>query len=242
MSRSGTAVIRPPAGGGYVLRSDLAQYCLPAANRDEARPLAWANAIALMFVGIACLGVRGPVFVIRELPKLDEPMPPVIVQVQDVKPPEPEELSLDEPPPEVVDTPVATVVVAVADPTTVNFAVPAVGNVQIVNSGAYAAPPPAEPQRYVPPTAPSIKNIRLGGNEFRSQAFKAPDQLFQRGQQGTATLLITVGENGVPSEVIVEKGTGYPELDRHTVEQVKRWVADVGPVRNYRISIALRPF
>jgi TonB family protein len=237
MSPSGTAEIPPPRAGGYVLRSDLAQYCLPSAQQDELRPLAYANAIALLFVAVASLGIRGPVFVIREPPRPEEPMPPIIVQMQPEDLPKPENISLEEPPPETQDTPVAPVIVAVADPTSVNFAVPAVGNVQIVNSAAYAAPPPADPQRYTPPPAPSLRNIRIGGGEFTRQDYDASkvSVFISRGMRGQIITLITVAPNGTVSDVQVEKGTGYPELDRFWVGEIRKWLAPVGEERRYRL-------
>lgn len=227
------------AGGNYVLRSDLAQYCLPQSGRDSTRPLAWANALALLFVFIGLLGLRGPVFVIRDLPKVEEAPPPPVILNQD-EPPPVTDVQLEQPPENLPEMTAAPAVMAVLNPESVSFAVPTVGPVQIVESGRYASPAPAAPATYRPPT-PSFTSIRFGGNEFRRQEFKPPDALFQRGQSGTATLLIVVGEDGVPNEVTVEKGTGYPELDQHCVEQVKRWVADVGPVRRYRIALMLVP-
>lgn len=226
--------------GGHVLRSDLAQYCLPQSNRDDLRPLAWANALALLFVGIGVMGLRGPVFVIRELPQIEEAPPPVVILNQDEPPPPTQDIQLEEAPQDLPDVAVAPVVMAVLNPQAVSFAVPTVGPVQIVESGRYASPAPAAPMVYRPPT-PTFTNIRFGGNEFRRQDFKPPDALFQRGMSGTVTLLIVVGEDGVPKEVTVEKGSGYPELDRYTVEQVKGWVAEVGPERRYRIAIMLVP-
>lgn len=232
-----TAPLTPGAGADYVLNSDLAQYCLPQSGRDEVRPLAWANALALLFVFIGLLGLRGPVFVIRDLPKVEEPTPPVILNQPD-EPPPATDVQLEQPPENLPEVTAAPVVMAVLNPESVSFAVPTVGPVQIVESGRYASPAPAAPATYRPPT-PSFTNIRIGGNEFRRQDFKPPDALFQRGQSGTATLLIVVGEDGKPTEVTVEKGTGYPELDRYCVDQVKRWVADAGPVRRYKIALML---
>lgn len=235
-----SAQIAARPSGSHVLRSDLAQYCLPQSNRDDLRPLAWANALALLFVFIGILGLRGPVFVIRELPRIEETPPPVVILNPDEPPPPTQDIQFDEAPLDLPDVAVAPVVMAVLNPQSVTFAVPTVGPVQIVESGRYASPAPAAPMVYRPPT-PAFTNIRFGGNEFRRQDFKPPDALFQRGQSGTITLLIVVGEDGVPREVTVEKGSGYPELDRYTVDQVKGWVADVGPERRYRIAIMLVP-
>src|SRR5687767_13851968 len=69
---------------GYALHSDLAQYCLPAANRDSYRKLAYVNSICSLFVLIGLAGVNPPV--------LEQKVPePVLhfVPVEIVQPPEP---------------------------------------------------------------------------------------------------------------------------------------------------------
>ncbi len=42
----------------YVLRDDLARLCLPAAQRDPDRQLAWVNSICLLFLLIGILGAH----------------------------------------------------------------------------------------------------------------------------------------------------------------------------------------
>lgn len=107
----------------YALKSDLAQFCLPAAARDANRKLAYVNSICLFFLIVGIVGMRNPVEFKKELPPLLEFMPVEIyvppVQQQTLPEPKP-----DEPPPPdtVVEMPQIATVVA-AEPSQVKFAV-----------------------------------------------------------------------------------------------------------------------
>src|SRR5262245_57088962 len=109
----------------YRLTSDLAQYSLPSANRDETRRLAWANSICLVFLGIAIIDLWQPVFQIRAVSPPAEPMAVIILPpVNDPEPlvntpdDKPDEEPLDDAP-----APILTPVL-VAAPTDVSFSVP----------------------------------------------------------------------------------------------------------------------
>ena len=43
---------------GYELKDELARLCLPAANRDPNRKLAWVNSICILFLLIGIFGAR----------------------------------------------------------------------------------------------------------------------------------------------------------------------------------------
>src|SRR5256884_4322790 len=69
---------------GYALHSDIAQFCLPAANRDANRKLAYVNSICLLFLVIGLAGLNPP--------KLEQKFPEraqEFVPVEIVQPPEP---------------------------------------------------------------------------------------------------------------------------------------------------------
>ena len=69
---------------GYALHSDLAQFCLPAANRDVNRILAYVNSICSLFLAIGLAGINPPVLEQKVPEPVQQFMPVEIVQ-----PPEP---------------------------------------------------------------------------------------------------------------------------------------------------------
>lgn len=226
------------SAGSHVLRSDLAQYCLPQSGRDETRVLAWANALALLFVCIGVLGLRGPVFVIRELPKVEE-LPREVIINQD-EPPPTQDVQLEEAPPDMPEvTAIPEVVMAVLNPESVSFAVPTVGPVQIVESGRYASPAPAAPVRAYQPPALQIKNIRFGGGEFTRQPYDQGkvSQLASRGMKGSYLVtVISIATDGTIKDVEVERGSGFPEFDAFWLGEItKKWLAPPGDERRYRM-------
>src|SRR5947207_4399263 len=99
---------------GYSLHSDIAQFCLPAANRDANRKLAYVNSICLLFLVVGLAGLNPP--------KIEQRVPEPIqefVPVEIVQPPEPPktEPQLQQDPEQQPDKPVdrpqiATVVAA----------------------------------------------------------------------------------------------------------------------------------
>lgn len=231
----------------YRLKSDLAAYCLPRANRDDTRKLAWANSICFMFVIVACLGLRQPVFVIREVSPLPEPMKAEILPPTDQEqtPPETQEEEPEDVAEEMVEVPVV-VPVLVAAAQDVSFSVPVEGYVAIAADARYVPPPPP-----VIPKAPPLDNlqrpefraIRFGGKEFRKQPPPNYPEEFQRSRiGGTVEALITVSTNGYPAKVEVGRSSGSPALDRHVCEFIRReWRAEAGEGANYRIAITFAP-
>src|SRR5439155_255135 len=63
ISAAGSSAVGGPAqfnAPGYALHSDLAQFCLPAANRDVNRILAYVNSICSLFLAIGLAGINPP--------------------------------------------------------------------------------------------------------------------------------------------------------------------------------------
>lgn len=232
----------------YRLNSDLARYCLPSANRDDARRLAWANSVCLLFLAVAALGIRQPVFVLREAPPPPEPLPIVILPppVEPEKDPteKPEE-PVEEELLESVDVP-SVAPVLVAAPQDVNFSVPVEGFTALSTDARFVPPPPTVIPKAPPPdNLPKLvfKAIRFGGKEFRKQPPPNYPEEFRRNRiGGTVEALITVDTNGLPSKVEVGKSSGSPALDRHVAEFIrKEWKADASETANYRIAITFVP-
>ncbi|MBL9134952.1 MAG: energy transducer TonB [Verrucomicrobiales bacterium] len=232
----------------YELKSDLAQYCLPSANRDDSRKLAWANSVCLMFVVVATMGLRQPVFVIRDPPPPPEPLPVVILPPQEHEPqPETEkpEEQQEEPLDDLADVPVVAPVV-VAAPQDVSFSVPVEGFVTISADARSVPPPPPVIPKIPPPDnipRPEFKIIRFGDKTFKKQPPPNYPEEFQRNRiSGTVEVLITVDTNGVPTKVSVGRSSGNSALDRHVVEFIQReWRTAAGEGGNFKIALTFAP-
>src|ERR1700721_1550376 len=72
---------------GYQLKDELARFCLPAANHDPERRLAWANSVCILFLLVGIIGARRGLIVIKPVPPLQEAIP-VIVEPT-ILPPQP---------------------------------------------------------------------------------------------------------------------------------------------------------
>lgn len=235
MSSHATATVSP-AVPQYELRSDLAQYCLPSAGRDDSRKLSWAVSICLLFVTVAIMNVRQPVFIIREAAPPPEPLPVVILppppehqQQPPDQPSEPEEVAVEE----TLEMPVITPV-QVAAPDQVNFGVAVEGYVALAPNARFVPPPPAIIPKAPPPAdnlpKPDFRVIRLGDRSFTKMNPPSYPSAFQRDRiSGTVEVLITVNAEGTPVSVEVFKSSGFQALDKHTVDSIKRdWRAEPG--------------
>jgi TonB family protein len=212
----------------------LAQYCLPAAQRDEYRRLAWANSIVALFIVIGLVGLKPPKIEEKVLPPPQEVVPVVIITPEDQKEPEPEELPDEVPEPTSqpdMQTPQVVTVVA-RDPATVAFAVPVTGPVAFAPA-AIAQAPPRIPPKVV--TAPKPITYRRGSGEAGNRPEPPyPRQEILDKHSGNITLLITVETNGIPADVQVKDGCGFSCLDRHVLQWVKRhWTFAEGERRSY---------
>jgi TonB family protein len=200
----------------YALHSDLAQYCLPAANRDVYRKLAYVNSICSLFLLIGIAGVNPPVLEQRVPEPLQQFVPLEIVQQPEPPKTEPQPQEQN---PEPQDTPVvmpqiATVVAA--DPTKVQFAVPVEGPVVFAPAKFAQAPPPAPPK----PAARTV--VRLTDAEGGSHPEPSyPRSALEQRQQGTVTIVMAVNPDGSVESIEIKKSSGYATLDRHVTQWVK---------------------
>jgi TonB family protein len=231
----------PPA---YQLHSDLAQFCLPAANLDANRKFAWANSICVLFLIIGAIGIKMPVIVMKPLAPPTDIVPVVFTPPVDQPPPEPNPEQMDEPDRTEVfsDAPVVATVVA-ADAATVGFAVPVEGPVVFAPAKFASAPPPpsAAPK---PASKPKPIEFRPGANDggFYPPAIYPPEaQRAKPPQQGKGTLYVVVDANGTPTSVEIKDGSGYSLLDRCALDQVKRrWRWPPGQDRLYYVPFEFK--
>jgi protein TonB len=202
---------------GYALHSDLAQFCLPAANRDAYRKLAYVNSLCLLFLVIGLAGINPPVLE----QKVPEPVQQ-FVPVEIVQPPEPPktEPQPQEPNPEPQpDTPVAipqVATVVAADPTQVKFAVPVEGPVVFAPAKFAQAPPPAPPK---PAGRTVVKMTGAEGGTYPAPSY--PRAALEQRQEGTVTLIIGVKPDGSVDSVELKTSSGHVTLDRAAVQHVK---------------------
>jgi protein TonB len=203
----------------YELKDELARYCLPPANRDPNRKLAWVNSIFILFLIIGLAGANPGSISLKPPPPLPAEMVPVFVEPSP-PPPSSEETQKQEP--KEVKPEAPNVVVAVPDSPAVLFSVPTIANVLVPN-GVPTTPPlnpmrPVEVLRSRPATI-----IQSGGSERPAPDYPAYFQ--DRGEHGSVTFLITVNQSGIVTDVKVAHSSGFPDLDEYTLKHIKkRWI------------------
>jgi periplasmic protein TonB len=218
-----SATAGAPGSSNYVLRSELAQFCLPAADRDASRRLAYVNSVCLMFLIMGVVGIRAP-HLIRKDPEAVQQFMPV-----DLTPVEPEQQPQNQPPPEEVpdqpldtpsDAPVIATVVA-ADASAVRFAVPVTGPV-VFAPAQFAQAPPPNPQK-----ASNSQPVRFVRNKTDGGYY--PDPIYPRlameqKLQGSLELHVWVDPTGAVTKVEINKSSGFGVLDRAAQDCVRnKW-------------------
>lgn len=219
-----TASVSSPLGSTtgteYRLKSDIAQFCLPAANRDENRKLAYVNSLCVFYLLVGVLGLRNPFLITRE-PVRDSEIVPVIFTPPESTPP-PQEPQPEEPQPQAdtpIDTPVVATVVA-ADPSQVSFAVPVEGPVIFAPAKFAQPPPPSAPRAPTQPTR-FVRNNTDGG--YYPPPTYSAFALRQR-MEGTVVLWIAVDAAGKVLSTEIKQSSGYGILDRAAEDVVKeKW-------------------
>src|SRR5437667_2697651 len=234
ISAAGSSAVGGPAqfnAPGYALHSDLAQFCLPAANRDVNRILAYVNSICSLFLAIG-LAVHNPPLLEQKVPEPAQQFVPVEI-VQPPEPPKTEPQPQEQDPQLQPDTPVVmpqVATVVAADPTQVKFAVPVEGPVVFAPAKFAQAPPPAPPKTG-PPQPTRFVPGQDGGNY---PVPKYPSVAQQQQMQGSVVLDIVVDTNGLPASVEIKKSSGFSVLDRNARDTVKNtWRWPPGETRYY---------
>jgi TonB family protein len=200
----------------YELKDELARYCLPPANRDPNRKLAWVNSICILFLIIGVAGAKSGFIDLKPPPPLPAEPVPVFLE----PPPATTETAQPQETPQ--EKPEAQrVVVAVPNSPNIVFSVPTIANV-LAPSGVPTAPP-ANPTEPVQSLQSQPVTLESGGSERPSPDY--PSYLQDRGEHGAVTLLITVNTSGVVSDVKVAATSGFPDLDEYAARYVKRrWI------------------
>jgi TonB family protein len=221
---------------GYELKSELARFCLPAANRDPNRKLAWVNSICILFLIIGIFGSKNGSISLRAAPPVEEVVPTIIQPSLPLPPTESASSENRDQNKQEESGPPQAVVVTLESPS-INFAVPTIGTLVVPNAVATAPPlNPLQPRARLNGEATTLGNT--GGGGERPQP-PYPQIALEQGEQGTVTLLMSADEAGNIMSIDVKESSGFPILDHSTVEYIKRhWTLPPGPgTRVYETSI-----
>ena len=192
---------------GYELKDELARLCLSTARREPERKLAWVNSVCILFLLIGILGARQGVISIKPVPPIRVEVPivvqPAVLPPQSVAPKPEQAQSVNQP----------RVLVALPNAPNVNFGIPTAGT--LVTDVALAAP--------LPQAAP----VRIGSLSNTGASGERPEPPYppialQTGEQGTVILSLTGDDAGNVVSADVKESSGFPVLDRATVDFIKR--------------------
>ncbi len=190
----------------YELKDELARLCLSTARREPERKLAWVNSVCILFLLIGILGARQGMIAIKPVPPVREEVP-VVVQPAVLPPPpvasKPEQAQPNNQP---------RVLVALPSAPNVNFGVPTAGT--LVAGAALASAPQVAPVHIG-----SLSNTGTGGERPEPPY---PPIAEQTGEQGMVVLVLTGDDAGNAVSVDVKESSGFPLLDRATVDFIKR--------------------
>jgi TonB family protein len=195
----------------YELKDELTRLCLPAAGRDPNLKLAWMNSVCILFLLIGVFGARRGLIAIKPAPPLEEIIP-VILQPITLTPQETTEKK------ETVEdkNDVPRVAVVIPQSPNISFSAPTIGS--LVVPANLASAPPLEPMR----TATAINSVSTTGAGGERPEPPYPKIALQEAQQGTILLVLGGDAAGNLVSVDVKESSGFPFLDRTTVEFIKR--------------------
>ncbi|HEY1489628.1 MAG TPA: TonB family protein [Verrucomicrobiae bacterium] len=193
----------------YALKDELARLCLPSAIRDANLKLAWVNSICLLFLLIGIIGARRGLIAIKPAPPLVEIVPVVLEPV--ALPPQ----EIEERKETVEEKNAPQVAVVIPQAPNISFSVPTIGSLLVPAS--LAAAPPLEPMRAA--TAINLVSSTGAGGERPEPPY--PKIALEEGQQGSILLLLGGDTAGNVVSVDVKESSGFPFLDRTTVEFIK---------------------
>ncbi|MGH7953713.1 MAG: energy transducer TonB [Limisphaerales bacterium] len=197
----------------YELKDDLARLCLISARRDPNQKLAWVNSICILFLLIGIVGARRGIISIKPVPPIHQIVPVVLEPM--TLPPQavPEKKPVTE---NKNDQP--RVVVALPNAPNISFSVPTIGT--LIAPAALASAPPLKPLE-APAQIGSLNNTGAGGERPQPPY---PQLAMENGEQGTIILLLGGDAAGNVVSIDVKESSGFPFLDRATVEFIKtRW-------------------
>ncbi|MFZ1072286.1 MAG: TonB family protein [Verrucomicrobiia bacterium] len=198
-------MVENQTSSGYELKDELARLCLPSAKRDANLKLAWTNSICILFLLIGIFGARRGLIAIKPVPPIQE-IVPVVVQPA-VLPPQ----AIAQKPEQPQQNNQPRILVALPNAPNINFGVPTVGT--LVVPAELASAPQLAPARI-----DSLNNTGAGGERPEPPY---PPIAKETGEQGTVKLQLGADAAGNVISVEVKESSGFPVLDRATVDFIK---------------------
>jgi TonB family protein len=196
----------------YALSDELARFCLPEANRDPNRKLAWTNSVCLLFLLIGFMGARSAANFTEPPPRVEEAIPTII---EPLKPTPTSEVQKVQPTDQ-NPAPAPRVVAVTIDTPAINFAVPTIGNVVVANALARAP----VVQRLT--SLSSVQRVSSTGDNGDRPQPPYPAIALSEAEQGSVGVTMTVDDSGTVTQIDLKESSGYPILDRSTLEFIKR--------------------
>ena len=194
----------------YELKNELARLCLPSAGCDANLKLAWVNSVCIVFLLIGILGARARVGALKP-PPLQEIIPVILAPVT-LPPHETEKKEI----PDETKNDAPQVVVAIPQSPSVSFSVPTIG--ALIVPANLAVAPPLEPMQ----TTAQIGSLNNTGSGGERPQPPYPIIAKESGEQGTVVVLLGGDVAGNVVSVDVKESSGFPVLDRATVDFLKR--------------------
>jgi len=200
-----------PTTPAYELKDELARLSLPAASHDPQLKLAWVNSVCLLFLVIGLTGAKRGLILIKPVPPIEEIIP-VVVEPLSLPPQETEQKQN----PDQDKNDVPRVAVAIPQAPNISFSVPTIGS--LVVPANLATAPPLEPLR----TAVQIGAVSSTGTGGDRPQPPYPKIALEEGEQGTIRLTLGGDAAGNVISVDVKESSGFPVLDRSSIEYIKR--------------------
>lgn len=210
----------------YELKDELARFCLPMANRDPNRKLAWTNSICILFLLIGLIGARHAPNFVEPKPRPQE----IVSTIVEPAPPTPTEIKKPQRvEPEKTEAP--RVAAVTLNTPAIDFSVPTIGNLLVP-----AALAPAPAATVLQAAVLRINSTGAGGDRPQPPY---PKIALEEAEQGSVKLSMTVDGTGAITNIAVTESSGYPVLDHSAVEFVKRhWtIPPIGETRLFETTI-----
>jgi TonB family protein len=190
---------------GYELKSKLARLCLPSANHDANLKLAWVNSVCILFLLVGIVGARRGLIHIKPVPPIREEVPVVIQPT--VLPPQ----AIAQKPEQAEQINQSRVLVTLPNAPDVNLGIPTAGSLVVPTALA---------------SAPQITLMRIGSLNNTGAGGDRPEPPYppiarETGEQGTVKLLLGSDAAGNIVSVDMKESSGFPVLDRATVDFIK---------------------
>ncbi len=209
---------------GYQLTDELARYCLHDTGGDAARRLAWVNSICILFLLIGVFGGKLAEMRVKPLPPLEEVVPAII---EPAPPPQKVAAAEARNEPREEKSEARPAVVVTPDVPSITFSVPTIGT--LIAPAALAEAPPLRPLQPQTPVARAPARVGNTGTGGQRPSPPYPKLAQEQAEQGTVTLLMTADEVGNIVSIELKQSSGFPILDRATLDFIKRhWTLPVG--------------